>query len=362
VEDDDVMLVDGTRGQVLVHPDSDASSLESGRFSAQADEADPQPAHTCDGVAIAVTASIAHAEDARRAIAAGADGIGLLRTEMLFLLHDRLPTEDAQEAFYGEVCGIVGTRPLTIRLLDLGADKQSAGLELAHEINPALGLRGIRLLFARPELLMCQLRALLRATGGRRVRLLVPMVLDATDLARVREMLNQAAFNIGSSATAVEIGAMVETPAAALMADELAAAADFLSIGTNDLAQYVLAADRYSAQMASTYQPLHPAVLRLVRGVAAAAARHRTPVCVCGEAAADPRAVPLFIGMGVTELSVHAPAIARVKAQVRRIDMGAARALAEDVAALPTAAAVAARIDAARETIGADVLEARDTR
>jgi phosphoenolpyruvate-protein phosphotransferase len=360
VQDGDVLVVDGNRGHVFVHPDSDVVSPAGGRFSAEVDETDAQPAHTCDGVAIAVTASIAHSEDARRAIATGADGIGLLRTEMLFLLHDRVPSEDVQEAFYREICGIVGSRALTIRLLDLGADKQAPGLELPHETNPALGLRGIRLLFTRPELLMCQLRALLRATAGRRVRLLLPMVLDATDLARLREILNEAA--VGMRSTSVEIGAMVETPAAALMADELAAAADFLSVGTNDLAQYVLAADRYSAQMASTYQPLHPAVLRLVRGVTAAAARHRTPVCVCGEAAADPRALPLFIGMGVTELSVPPPAVARVKAQVRRINMTAARALAEDVVSLPNAAAVAARIDAAREIIGADVLETRDAR
>jgi multiphosphoryl transfer protein len=160
-----------------------------------------------------------------------------------------------------------------------------------------------------------------------------------------------------------EIGVMVETPAAALMAEELAAAADFLSIGTNDLTQYVLAVDRGNADLAPRYQPLHPAVIRLVRAATAASIRSRTPVAVCGEAASDPRAVPLFVGMGVTELSVHPSAVSRIKTQVRRLSTDAARALVEEVAALPTAAAVAARIAAAQETeTGADVRETRDAR
>jgi phosphoenolpyruvate-protein kinase (PTS system EI component) len=154
--------------------------------------------------------------------------------------------------------------------------------------------------------------------GDRRVRLLVPMVVDTADLARVREFIDDASGGIARGAPSIEVGAMVETPAAALMAEELAQTADFLSIGTNDLAQYVLAADRESAPMAPYYQALHPAVLRLARNVVAAATRQGKPVSVCGETAADPLAIPLFIGMGVTELSVRPSAVARVKAQVRR--------------------------------------------
>ena len=360
VRDGDLVLVDGDRGQVLVHPDSNVSLRAAAVMSAVSFDADLRPASTSDGVTIAVTATIADAVDARRAVAAGADGIGLFRTEMLFLRGEQLPSEEEQEACYSEVGRVIGARPLTVRILDLGADKQSPGLRLPHEPNPALGLRGVRLLFARPELFMGQLRALLRAAAGRPVRLLVPMVIDTTDLVRVRDLTREA---LSSMASAIEIGVMIETPAAALMADELAAAADFLSIGTNDLAQYVLAADRHSPHMAAFYQPLHPAVLRLVRDVVAAATRRHRPVSVCGEAAAEPRAVPLFLGMGVTELSVRPSAVTRVKSQVRRIDAAAARALAEEVAALPTAVDVAARIDAASEReAGIDVREVRNAR
>jgi phosphoenolpyruvate-protein phosphotransferase len=358
VHDGDVVIVDGNRGQIFVRPDPDASLPTTTVFSV-ACESDRQPAVTRDGVSIAVTATIADATDARRAIAAGADGIGLFRTEMLFLRGSQLPSEDAQEAFYREVARAIGSRELTARILDLGMDKQSAALRLAAEPNPALGLRGVRLLFAHPELLMGQLRALLRATAGRRIRLLVPMVVDGADLERMREMIADARRSIAPAAAEVNIGVMVETPAAAVMAEELAAAADFMSIGTNDLAQYVLAADRNNARMARFYQPLHPAVLRLVRGACVAAARRGIPVAVCGEAAADPRALSLFVGMGATELSVRPSAVVDVKAKVRRIVAAAARALAEEAAALSTAAAVIARIEAAEEAEpGIDVREA----
>lgn len=318
VEDGDLVVVDGDRGQVVVRPNENASDRGPAPDVMTALESDPEPAATRDGVTIAVTASIGDAADARRAIAAGADGIGLFRTESLFLRSDRLPSEDAQCASYRDVFDAVGSRPLTLRLLDLGADKQPAALQLPHEPNPALGLRGVRLSLVRPDLLMTQLRALLRAADGRRLRLLLPMVVDTADLARVREFIEEASRGIPSGPPNIEVGAMVETPAAALTAEELVQAADFLSIGTNDLAQYVLAADRDSAPMAPYYQPLHPAVLRLVRDVVAAARRQGKPVSICGETAADPLAIPLFIGMGVTELSVHPSAIARVKAQVRR--------------------------------------------
>jgi phosphotransferase system enzyme I (PtsI) len=173
------------------------------------------------------------------------------------------------------------------------------------------------------------------------------MVTDVTDLERMREMIGRAA--VEAPGVDVELGVMIETPAASLMADELAAAADFLSLGTNDLTQYVLAVDRSNADLAALYQPLHPAVIRLVRAAIAASIRRRTPVAVCGEAASDPRAVPLFVGMGVRELSVHPSAVPAVKTQVRRLSTDVARALVEEIAALPTAAAVFARIEAAQE-------------
>lgn len=362
VRDGDLVLVDGDRGRVLVDADEDTSMALPSDMPVAARDPDSRPATTRDGTVVAVTASIAGLADAHRAEAAGADGVGLFRTEGLFLASEHLPSEDVQCASYSAVFAAVGRGHLTVRVLDLGADKQPTGLQLPPEPNPALGLRGLRLAFAYPDLLTTQLRALLRASEGRRLRLLLPMVVDVTDVDRAREMIDAAA-QAAHAAPTVDIGVMIETPAAALMAEELSAAADFLSIGTNDLTQYVLAADRGNRDLAASYQPLHPAVLRLVRAVVRAAERQHTPVAACGELAADPRAVPVLLGMGVTELSVRPSAVPGVKAQVRRLSASAARALAEEVAALPTAAAVAERIDRAHEIeIGIDVRETRHSR
>jgi phosphoenolpyruvate-protein phosphotransferase len=355
VHDGDRVLVDGGLGQVRVRSDPEVSWPLTA--ASPACESDPQPAVTRDGVSIAVTATIGDSADARRAMAAGADGIGLFRTEMLFLRGDQIPSEDAQEALYREVGSAVGSHRLTVRVFDLGSDKPLAALRLPQEPNPALGVRGVRLLFAHPELLRSQVRALLRAGSGARVRLLVPMVTDATDLARVRDIIDGIRRGNTSDVPQLDIGVMVETPAAALMAEELAAGADFMSIGTNDLAQYVLAADRESANMASFYDPMHPAVLRLVRGVAATAVRRGIPVSVCGEAAADAHAIPIFVGMGVTELSVRPSAVVRVKAQIRHMTQASARALAEEAVTLPTAIAVKALMDRAAPKESTDVRE-----
>ena len=353
IRDGDLVVVDGEAGTVAigVPPDAVASS-----GIVPLSEADCDPAVTRDGVAVAVTATIADASDARRGISAGADGVGLFRTEWLFLTQDPLPSEDFQHDVYSAVFETVGPRPLTVRLADLGADKQAPGLALRPEPNPALGLRGVRFLLTHPELVRTQVRALVRAAGDRTLRVLVPMVVDPGELARIRDLINATV----TDASRIELGVMLETPAAALMARELAAAADFLSIGTNDLAQYVLAVDRENLQVAALHQPLHPAVLRLVRVATEAATRQGKRVCVCGEAAGDARAIGVFLGMGVSELSVASSIVPRVKAQVRRISAAAARTLADELAGLPGAAEVLARIGAASplET-GIDVREAR---
>jgi phosphocarrier protein FPr/phosphocarrier protein len=231
-----------------------------------------------------------------------------------------------------------------MRTIDLGSDKRPPALPLASEPNPALGLRGVRLALAYPDLMTTQFRALLRAFEGRRLRLLLPMVNDVDDVARMRELLEQA----GGARAPFDLGVMIETPAAALMADELAAAVDFLSLGTNDLTQYVLAADRDNPSTAARYQPLHPAMLRIIRHVMTAARRCGRPVAVCGEAAADPVAAQVLVGLGVTELSVPAAAVARSKRLIRRTSVEIARALGEELMALPTAAAVARRLEDVR--------------
>jgi phosphoenolpyruvate-protein phosphotransferase len=341
LRDGDLVVVDGDNGRVIARPDTTTSV----QVPAAADS-DPHPAVTCDGVTIAVTASIGGASDARRAVAAGADGIGLFRTEAIFLASQSLPAEDVQVASYRDVFAAVGARPLTVRVLDLGGDKQPVALPWPREANPALGVRGVRLSLVRPDLFVTQFRALIRAAEGRPLRLLLPMVVDIGDVERMRTLIADAAC-VATAVPTIELGVMIETPAAALMARELAAAADFLSIGTNDLTQYVLAADRDSADVASLCQPLHPAIIRLLRSVATTSRRHGTPISVCGESAGDPSAVLLFLGMGVTELSVVPSAVPRIKAFVRRVSTDAARALVEEVAEFPTAAAVTTRLRAA---------------
>ena len=345
------VIVDGDSGQVILRPDDSVIQTAVTAARPQSVERDAEPAHTRDGIEIAVMASIGGAEDARRAVAAGADGIGLFRTEWLFVRGEATLSEDDQLAAYEGVADAIGARILTLRTFDLGSDKEARGLELPPERNPALGLRGVRLSFARPELLRTQLRAVLRTcrTRNRSVRLLLPMVTDVADVARMRAAIDAAAASdrSGIGAGPLAIGVMVETPAAAMMADELAEAVDFLSIGTNDLTQYVLAADRENAAVAAEYQPLHPAVLRLVQRTIVAGRRYRKPVGICGEAAGNPLAARLFIGMGATELTVHAVAVATIKRWVRSVTLEDWSALATEVSALPTAAAVLQRLRSA---------------
>jgi multiphosphoryl transfer protein len=350
VGEGDVLFVNGVDGHVVVNPEPAAlTALASAGWSTSSlpftpnpapPDGDSEPACTVDGSAVAITATVIDAADARRAFAAGADGIGLFRTEWLYLRTGALPSEERQYDAYREVATLAGDRPVTMRTIDLGSDKSPPALALSRERNPALGLRGVALALAHPELMKTQFRALFRAFDGRRLRLLLPMVNDPDDVDRMRALLDDAVPARG----AFEMGVMIETPAAALMAGELAAAVDFLSLGTNDLTQYVLAADRENSSTAARHNTLHPAVLRIVSQVMTAARRYGTPVAVCGEAASDPIAARLLVGLGVTELSVLPLGIAASKRLIRRVSVQAARVLAEELMALPTAAAVALRV------------------
>jgi multiphosphoryl transfer protein len=342
--DGDLLVVDGSRGHVVAGTEPPVlPALQSTSASAPV-ERDPEPAQTLDDVRVMITASVVDAAGARRAFEAGADGIGLFRTEWLFLRTDALPSEQQQYEAYGEIAALSDGRPITMRTIDLGGDKRAPALPSLREANPALGLRGVRLALAYPALMKTQFCALRRAFAGSRLRLLLPMVNDPDDVSRMRELLQQS----GDGGGTCEMGVMIETPAAALMADELAAAVDFLSIGTNDLTQYVLAADRENPSTAALCQPLHPAVLRLLRQVMTAAARRGRPVAVCGEAASDPIAARVLVGLGVTELSVPGAAVARSKRMIRGMSVASARVLADELVALPTVAAVAARLEAMR--------------
>lgn len=306
-----------------------------------------QPAVTTDGTRIEVVVNLGSADDARAAVAEGAEGCGLLRTEFLFLDRATPPDEDEQLAAYQAIADALGERPLIVRTLDIGADKPAPYLTIAAEENPALGLRGIRLQLARRDLLDTQLRALLRVKTRAPLKLMLPMVADRAELVAAREALARHAADLGIAAP--ELGIMVETPAAALTAAALAADADFFSIGSNDLSQYALARDRTNPAVAAGLDGLHPAVLRLIDETVRGGAVHRRWTGVCGGLAADPEAVPLLIGMGVTELSVPGAAVAETKALVRTLDLARCRAVAAQALTAPDADAVRALVSSLSE-------------
>lgn len=286
--------------------------------------------HTADGVRIEIFANLGSVSDAGAAVAAGAEGCGLLRTEFLFLDRTSAPDEAEQRTVYSQIAATLGDRPLIVRTLDIGGDKPVAYLPPLQEENPALGLRGIRLGLARPDMLDTQLRAILKAIPGSQCRIMLPMIVDADEVRAVRARLDAAMAAVKRS-DPVQLGVMIETPAAAMLADQLAAEADFLSIGTNDLTQYGLACDRTNSAVSSKIDALHPAILRLMAQAAAGAQAHHRLLGVCGGLAADPLAAALLIGMGVRELSVPAAAIPELKAQVRKLDSRQCAALAERV-------------------------------
>ena len=345
-----MLALDGEAGTVTVDPPAAAvQALENRRERRAREEAEAQskargPAVTRDGMFVRVEANVAGLGDVGAAVAAGADGVGLLRTELLFLEADHLPTEDEQERAYRAVAEGLGGRPLTLRTLDVGADKQLPYLPLQREQNPNLGLRGIRLGLSHTEVLFGQLRAALRVAADHPVRVMFPMVATVDEVRRAREVLDEARASLIAGGTPVperiDVGIMVEVPAAALMVEAFVPHVDFFSLGTNDLAQYVLAADRGNAAVAALADALHPAVLRLIDRVARAAAEGGRSVAVCGEMAGDPLAIPVVLGLGIAELSMAAARIPLAKQAVRATDLSAARQLAGEALAAESAADV----------------------
>jgi phosphoenolpyruvate-protein phosphotransferase len=321
VADGQALLLDGDEGTLQVDPPADAiPNLD--RSAALA--VDAEPALTRDGRRVEVGSNAANLEDAQRAAAAGADGIGLLRSEFLFLGADQLPSEDEQVAMLQAVMAAMRSRPVILRTLDVGADKPLPALPQPPEANPALGVRGLRLqLLRRPDLLAEQLRAALRVAANYPLRLMFPMVSTVDEVRQAKAILAEAAKDVNaatSNGPRMPVGIMVEVPAAAIGADLLAREVDFFSIGTNDLTQYLFAADRTNPDLGPLADSLHPAVLRMIDQVVKAAHRHRRWVGVCGEMASDVWAVPLLVGLGVDELSVHPPMVARIKAAVRQLN------------------------------------------
>jgi phosphocarrier protein FPr/phosphocarrier protein len=346
IEDGATLILDAEAGLLKVAPDAAAleaaqrrlAAQEAGRAEAQGQAR--QPARLADGTPVAVLANLGSVAEAQAAVVAGAEGSGLLRTEFLFLDRDAPPEEAEQTACYQAIADALEGRPLVVRLLDIGADKPARYLPAPPEENPALGVRGVRLALRRPELLATQLRAILkvRAEG---LAIMVPMVASLAELRAVRATLDAAAAEVGAAGVP-DLGVMIETPAAAMIADQLAAEASFLSIGTNDLSQYALAMDRGHPELAGEVDALEPAVLRLVAAACRGGAAAGRPVGVCGALAGDLAAIPILIGLGASRLSMPAPAVAAAKALIRRLSPADCRALAEAALGLASADAVRA--------------------
>ena len=347
LEDGTAVLLDGTGGTVLKDPDETevaAARAVMGRLAAQRHSeraSASEPAATTDGHRIEIAANIGTAEEAVAAVAHGAEAVGLLRSELLFLDRDTAPEEREQAEVYRAVAAALGRgRRLVIRTLDVGGDKPLAYLPLPAEQNPFLGLRGIRVSLERPDLLRSQLRAILTAAALSDVHVMFPMIATLDELRAARRILAEEQ----AGGASVRVGVMIEVPSAALTAEHLAREVDFFSIGTNDLTQYTLAMDRGHPRLAALADALHPAVLKLISLTVEAAHRHGKWVGVCGGMAAEPLAVPVLLGIGVDELSVPVPAIAAVKALVRRLSLRHCRDLAREVAGLSTAGEVRARL------------------
>ena len=356
----DTVVVDGEAGRVLVGPDDDeqaAVEQQAVRHAAQAEKARAaaaEPCATLDGHRVEVAANIDGPAALERAIAHGAEGSGLVRTELLFLGATASPSIEEQATYYHRVLATFPGQRVVFRTMDIGADKPVPYIDRADEDNPALGLRGVRLGLARPELLRDQLRALLRARAPDQAQgnlaIMFPLVSHRDEIVKARALLEEAVTAEGASLDGVEVGVMIEVPSAALAARRIARHVDFVSLGTNDLLQYLFAVDRTNADVAELAQILDPDVLRLVCDVATAAHEAGAWVGVCGEAAADPLTAAALVGAGADELSATPTAIPQVKAFLRQLRRDDLRATVEAALTLDDADAVRERLEAATQT------------
>jgi phosphocarrier protein FPr len=345
-----LLLLDGQKGRLTVAPDAqtlqraaeDRDNREQRLQAAAAKRM--EPALTLDGHAVEVFANIGDSAGTPAAVEQGAEGIGLLRTELLFMAHSQAPDEATQEAEYRRVLDDLQGRPLVVRTLDVGGDKPLPYWPIDKEENPFLGVRGIRLTLQRPQVMESQLRALLRAADNRPLRIMFPMVGTVEEWRQARDMTQRLREEI--PVADLQIGIMIEVPSAALLAPVLAKEVDFFSVGTNDLTQYTMAIDRGHPTLSAQADGLHPAVLQLIDITVRAAHANGKWVGICGELAADPLAVPVLVGLGVDELSVSARSIGEVKACVRELNLSTAKQLAQNALTVGSAAEVRALVEA----------------
>jgi phosphoenolpyruvate-protein phosphotransferase (PTS system enzyme I) len=334
------IIVDGLNGRVILNPSSETLNgymREQRTFLAderELDELQEQPAETIDGYSIVLRGNVELPEEVEHVAAHGARGIGLFRTEFLFMNRTTPPTQDEQFEIYKKVVEQVKPHSVVFRTLDFGGDKFFSNVPMAQELNPFMGQRAIRLCLNYPEIFQDQLRAVLRASAFGEVKVLIPMISGVEEFLEVKRHFKHAKSELRKAGIEydpkINLGAMIEVPSAAVVADSLALECDFFSIGSNDLIQYTLAVDRGNEKVAYLYEPLHPAILRLLQSTVKAAEKAGIPVTVCGEIAADPMMAIILLGMGVRELSMSAVSVPQVKRLVRGIRHSEARILAEE--------------------------------
>ena len=354
----ETVIVDGDLGRVIVSPspgtlkDYQSRQRVLRRERQQLERLIDQPSETRDGTTVVLQANLELPREVDSALAVGASGIGLLRTEFMFMNRDALPDENEQYETLTALVAAMRGRPLTIRTLDVGGEKlaYSLGGDVGVAVNPALGLRAIRFSLKQQKPFEAQLAAILRAGAHGPVRILLPMIATASEIRQVRDILKKVVRRLKRRRVKIAdplppLGVMIEVPGAALASDSLAAHSDFFALGTNDLTMYTLAIDRADEQVAHLYNPLHPGVLRLIQFTVQAAMRNRIPVSVCGEIAGDPRYTALLLGLGVRELSMAAPSLPRVKQRVRQIDITAASMRAQIIMAQADSGRIAALLD-----------------
>ena len=339
IKNGETLVIDGDKGDIVINPDQKAIRGFSSRqekflkIQKEAEANTHQPAVTTDGHQVEIVANIGNVDGIQPALDAGAEGVGLLRSEFLYLERNSLPTEEEQYQSYKTIADAFGDKPVILRSLDVGGDKDIPYIDMPPETNPFLGVRAIRLCLTRPELFKPQLRAALRAGYGNNLKLMFPMVASVQDVKEITAVLEECKEELRAEgfdvAEKMDIGIMIEIPSAAILADQLAEVVDFFSIGTNDLSQYTMAADRTNAQVAPLASGFQPAVFRLIKNVIDAAHAKGKWVGLCGEMAGELLAIPILLGLGLDEFSMNPPAIPFAKRLIRTISLEHARQVAE---------------------------------
>ena len=350
IESGDIVVLDGTTGTVIINPSENVIKVYERRkeryekFGKTLQGYVDLPSETTDGHQVSLMGNMEIFEETKALLENGAEGIGLYRSEFLYLNRSSLPTEEEHLEAYKSVAAIMKGKPVIIRTLDIGGDKTLSHLNMDEEINPAMGLRAIRFCFKRTDIFKTQLRGLLRASAFGNIKILIPMISGIEEVRRTKELIAEVKEELKSEGKAfdedIKLGIMIEVPSAALVADHLAKEVDFFSIGTNDLLQYTLAIDRVNEHVAYLYEPAHPAVLRVIKTVAESAREAGIEVGVCGEMAGEPQYALILLGLGIEHLSMNAFALLKVKKLIRSVSYKDAQKACEDVFKLTTAAEI----------------------